>query len=236
MASSQATYDIHAAERVPSSLLPLARLSIETALGVLDPQRGCTTIADPVGHLRQALACVKRADDQDTARLARVALEERLDKVERARVYAEDQARHCRSELEAAERRVERMEQSMASRDEKERGKIERQKVAIKALEVRNARLVEQVAAQWALAEEAKTRASALRAEVQRLAVVVSRGTSGDPAMRDEIVRLQGVIAGLEKIKAAAQKLKRGCDCEYDDRCTRCQHVLDVLALARDES
>lgn len=155
--------------------------------------------SDTIGSWSWEMRLVEDVPPEPDERAARVALEERLDKVERARVYAEDQARHCRSELEAERRKVESLRQSVAARDEKERGKVRRQADTIKALEERNAKLVEKVAAQWARAEEAKTLASDLRAEVQRLATVVSHGTTGDPAVRDEIVRLQGIVADHER-------------------------------------
>lgn len=130
-------------------------------------------------------------DSAVAAGLARVALEERLDKVERARVYAEDKAASADRARKVAEREVEALRQSAAARDEKERGKIARQAETIKSLEARNAKLVEKVAAQWARAEAAKTAATraarasttvadadtiaSLRAEVSRLLKAISQ-------------------------------------------------------------
>lgn len=37
-------------------------------------------------------------------------------------------------------------------------------------------------------------------------------------------------ITRLDKLVAAARRCRRGCTCDYDDRCNRCQAVLDLQA------
>ena len=39
-------------------------------------------------------------------------------------------------------------------------------------------------------------------------------------------------LKALRKIAKEATELKRGCDCEYDYRCGRCQDIIDIREKA----
>lgn len=46
----------------------------------------------------------------------------------------------------------------------------------------------------------------------------------------EETTWMVGEIRRLEIVLAAARHVRRGCDCDYDDRCGRCQAAINVRA------